>query len=48
MFHAVGSEIASLERIVFAGIKLDETLETGKWRYLTEQEEKLLENAGNF
>ena len=48
MFHAVGSEITSLKRIAFAGIKLDEKLGPGQWRYLSEAEEKLLESSGNF
>jgi len=46
MFHAVGSEITYLERIRFAGIDLDESLDRGDWRELTEAELKtLLENA---
>ena len=42
MFLSVGSEILTLERVVFAGIPLDETLGRGEWRELTESEEKLL------
>lgn len=42
MFLSVGSEILTLERVVFAGIPLDETLERGEWRELTASEEKLL------
>ena len=42
MFLSVGSEILTLERTVFAGIPLDETLERGEWRELTASEEKLL------
>lgn len=42
MFLAVGSEILSLERVVFAGIKLDTDLSRGEWRELTEEEEKIL------
>lgn len=38
MFEAVGSKITSLCRVSFAGIPLDETLERGKWRYLTNEE----------
>ena len=38
MFHAVGSEITSLERVSFGGIALDRTLGRGEWRYLTEEE----------
>ncbi|MBQ4354490.1 MAG: rRNA pseudouridine synthase [Clostridia bacterium] len=46
MFHAVGSEITYLERIVFAGIALDPSLGRGQWRELTDEErEKLLQTA---
>ncbi len=38
MFHAVGSEILTLERITFAGLTLDPTLERGAWRELTDEE----------
>ena len=48
MFRSVGSEITSLERVEFAGIKLDKALEQGKWRYLSEAEENVIEIAGNF
>ncbi len=44
MFEARGNKIAYLERIDFAGIPLDPSLERGQWRYLTEEEEKLLES----
>lgn len=47
MFHAVGSEITYLERVTFAGIQLDASLERGEWRELTEEEEQTL-RAGNF
>lgn len=42
MFLAVGSEILTLERTIFAGIELDRSLERGKWRELTSDEEKKL------
>lgn len=42
MFHAVGSEITYLERIKFAGIPLDPSLERGDWRMLSDEEEKQL------
>lgn len=42
MFLAVGSEILTLERVVFAGIPLDTSLERGEWRELTPEEEKML------
>ncbi len=38
MFEAVGSKITSLCRVRFAEIALDEKLEDGKWRYLTDDE----------
>ncbi|MBE6568941.1 MAG: rRNA pseudouridine synthase [Ruminococcaceae bacterium] len=38
MFHGVGSEITSLERITFGPLVLDPALERGQWRYLTEEE----------
>jgi len=42
MFHAVGSEITYLERIRFAGLELDASLERGQWRELTEDEMKMI------
>jgi 16S rRNA pseudouridine516 synthase len=42
MFHAVGSEITYLERIRFAGLELDTSLERGQWRELTEDEIKTI------
>lgn len=45
MFHAVGSEITSLERISFGGVPLDETLTRGEWRFLTETEEATLRRS---
>ena len=42
MVAASGSHVTFLERISFAGIPLDRSLERGEWRYLTEQEEKML------
>lgn len=44
MFHAVGSEILTLERIKFAGLALDPVLSPGQWRELTENEIFLLTN----
>lgn len=38
MAEAVGNKITYLERIAFAGIALDTTLERGEWRYLNEEE----------
>ena len=45
MFEAVGSKIVFLERIRFGGVELDETLERGQWRYLTEAEVSALKQA---
>lgn len=47
MFHAVGSEILSLERVSFAGIPLDEALARGKYRELTDSEVASLITAAN-
>jgi len=38
MFHGVGSEITTLERIRFGPLVLDTALARGQWRYLTENE----------
>lgn len=40
IFGAKGNKITFLERIAFAGIKLDSTLKRGECRYLTPEEEK--------
>lgn len=48
MFHAVGSEITYLERVTFAGIELDRSLERGEWRELTEEEADILLNSGKI
>lgn len=42
MLHAVGSEITFLERLTFAGLHLDDRLSRGEWRYLTDDEIKVL------
>ena len=42
MFAAVGNKITYLERVSFGGVILDESLERGEYRYLTEDEKKLL------
>ncbi len=41
MLEAVDNKITYLERLSFGGIYLDNTLERGQWRYLTDNEEKL-------
>lgn len=38
MFHAVGTEIAALERVSFGPLVLDPALERGDWRELTDAE----------
>lgn len=38
MFHAVGTEIAELERVAFGPLVLDPALERGQWRELTDEE----------
>lgn len=45
MFHAVGSEILTLERITFGPLKLDGSLDRGEWRYLSDEEENNLLSA---
>jgi 16S rRNA pseudouridine516 synthase len=42
MFAAVGTEVTYLKRIRMAGLSLDEQLEPGQWRSLTEDEAALL------
>ena len=42
MLEAVNNKIIYLERISFAGVELDRSLERGQWRYLTDEEENLL------
>ena len=43
MLEAVHNKVTYLERVKFADISLDESLERGKWRYLTEEEQKSIE-----
>ena len=42
MFKAVDSEITFLKRISFGGVKLDEALERGGYRYLSDEEKTAL------
>lgn len=42
MLYAVGNRITYLERIKFADIALDTSLERGEWRFLTEEETEKL------
>ena len=46
MAEAVHNQITYLERVTFGPIALDEGLGRGEWRYLTEDEQKLLEAHG--
>ena len=44
MFEAVGKKVKYLRRIEMGGLKLDESLEPGECRELTEEELRLLKN----
>ena len=46
MIASRDNRVTSLERISFGGILLDRSLERGQWRYLTDEEIKLLESQG--
>ncbi len=46
MLHAVGNKVTYLERIRFADIPLDPTLERGEYRLLTDKEIELLRSKG--
>lgn len=46
MIAAQDNRVTILERISFGGILLDQTLARGEWRYLTDNEIKLLEQQG--
>lgn len=46
MFEAVHNKITYLERVTFGPLRLDETLDRGEWRELTEKEIAALEDAG--
>lgn len=45
MLHAVDNEVLALKRIAFGGLTLDEGLNTGEYRELTEQEVAILHEA---
>ena len=45
MVGASDNRVTSLERISFAGIPLDRSLERGQWRYLTDGEIEMLRQA---
>lgn len=46
MLKAVCNKILYLERVTFGPIALDETLKRGEWRYLTKEEQDMLEAHG--
>ena len=46
MAEAVHNQITFLERVTFGPVSLDESLERGQWRYLTEEEQLSLEERG--
>lgn len=48
MVAAMHNRVVTLERIEFATIPLDKSLSRGQWRYLTEEEIKILENANKI
>ena len=46
MAEAVHNQITFLERVTFGPITLDRNLVRGEWRYLTDEEQKMLEGRG--
>ncbi|MBQ8408737.1 MAG: rRNA pseudouridine synthase [Clostridia bacterium] len=46
MAEAVHNQITYLERVTFGPVSLDTSLERGQWRYLTAEEQTLLESHG--
>lgn len=46
MFEAMDNKIVYLERLTFGPLTLDTELERGQWRYLTDEEIRLLIEAG--
>lgn len=48
MAEAVHNQITYLERVTFGPIALDEDLERGQWRFLTEEEQSLFEAHGKI
>lgn len=44
MLEEVHNKVTYLERICFADIELDTSLERGQWRYLTEEEQRSIES----
>ena len=48
MLEKVGCPVVTLKRLSMGGVWLDEKLEPGEWRYLTEQEEAALYKAAGM
>lgn len=48
MLKAVCNKITYLERVKFGPIAIDTNLSRGEWRFLNDEEQKALEEAGNF
>ena len=48
MAEAVHNQITYLERVTFGPLTLDESLERGQWRFLTEEEQNLFESHGKI
>ena len=48
MFQALGHEVISLHRLAFGPLRLDNDLEAGSWRELTEKEIKNLKEAAGL
>ena len=46
MIASFDNRVVSLERISFAGIPLDTALRRGEWRYLTDEEIRIIEEKG--
>ena len=48
MLKAVCNKIIYLERVKFGPVELDRNLARGEWRFLTDEEQKALEEKGKF
>ncbi|MCR4577576.1 MAG: rRNA pseudouridine synthase [Clostridiales bacterium] len=48
MLEKVGCPVLKLKRLSMGGVRLDETLGPGEWRYLTDQEEETLYKAAGI
>ncbi len=47
MFHKLGKEVVYLKRVAMAGIKLEDSMEKGQWRQLTEKEIEILKEQAD-